>query len=205
MVNNIYFLHKSVPRDEAILKGKYAYPIIRRQLTSTVSKIAYMKTTGDLIRQLRKTAKITQKQLAIALGITREAVSLWETGSTKPSGESLVALARYFGRNESEFLEEDQINNIDRIISINPNEKLYEFGTENEKLFKAKEPTADYNISKPMKYVPLLISEQVAQWMESKNKTDITGISQWQATTAQTGNNSILQARHPFHLCRRLS
>jgi SOS-response transcriptional repressor LexA len=149
-----------------------------------------MKTTGDLIRQLRKTAKITQKQLAIALGITREAVSLWETGSTKPSGESLVALARYFGRNESEFLEEDQINNIDRIISINPNEKLYEFGTENEKLFKAKEPTADYNISKPMKYVPLLISEQVAQWMESKNKTDITGISQWQATTAQTGNNS---------------
>lgn len=149
-----------------------------------------MKTTGDIIRDLRKSVKITQQQLAKALGISREAVSQWENGISSPSGESLVSLAKYFDMKESDFLEPEQVKNISRIVGHSSKSYLYPSGAENQNNFKANESPADYHISIQMKYVPLLTSEQVAQWMESNNKSNIVGITHWQATTASIGMNS---------------
>lgn len=70
-------------------------------LTLTDSKIAYMKTTpGERIRQSRKDAKLTQQQVGKAVGVTREAVALWESDNTKSlRPENLFKLARAVKKN----------------------------------------------------------------------------------------------------------
>lgn len=42
-----------------------------------------METMGDRIRMLRQAKGLNQSQLADAVGVSREAVSQWESGSTE--------------------------------------------------------------------------------------------------------------------------
>ena len=55
-----------------------------------------------LIKTLRKKLKITQKELAILLGVTVGAAHQWETGKFTPKADKKAALAalRKLGRNE---------------------------------------------------------------------------------------------------------
>ena len=50
---------------------------------SVAYAVALMETMGDRIRQLREARRLTQEQLAKAVGVTKSAVSQWEDGSTK--------------------------------------------------------------------------------------------------------------------------
>lgn len=52
---------------------------------------------GEKIRQLRKTKGVSQEQLAGVLGVTFQAVSKWETGTTAPDLGLIPPLASYFG------------------------------------------------------------------------------------------------------------
>lgn len=47
--------------------------------------------------ELRKRAGLSQEELANLLGVTRQAVQKWETGTSRPDMDNLVSLARYFG------------------------------------------------------------------------------------------------------------
>ena len=49
------------------------------------------------ITELRKQKGITQEQLAIALNISPQAVSKWETGTSQPDTLTLPLIANYFG------------------------------------------------------------------------------------------------------------
>ena len=49
------------------------------------------------IKRLRLERKLTQEQLAVALGVSAQAVSKWETSDTYPDGELLVPLATKLG------------------------------------------------------------------------------------------------------------
>ncbi len=51
---------------------------------------------GKKIRELRKERKITQNQLAKALNISRQAVSLWEMDKADPDIINIKLLAKYF-------------------------------------------------------------------------------------------------------------
>ena len=51
---------------------------------------------SDNIRKYRKANNMSQDELAEKLNITRQSVSLWETGQTQPSLDSIVAMARIF-------------------------------------------------------------------------------------------------------------
>jgi transcriptional regulator with XRE-family HTH domain len=55
-----------------------------------------MKKFGDRISHLRETAKLTQEELANRLGITRAALSHYETGRREPDYETLVKFADFF-------------------------------------------------------------------------------------------------------------
>lgn len=46
--------------------------------------------------ELRKRAGLSQEGLAELLGVSRQAVQKWETGSSRPDLDNLAALARYF-------------------------------------------------------------------------------------------------------------
>lgn len=53
-------------------------------------------TLGQRIQELRKRAGLTQEQLAEQLGVTRQAVSKWESDNGVPELDALIALSRYF-------------------------------------------------------------------------------------------------------------
>lgn len=52
-----------------------------------------MNPVGKNLRQLRQRAELTQDALAERLHVTRQAVSSWETGKTRPDIETLTGLA----------------------------------------------------------------------------------------------------------------
>ncbi len=65
--------------------------------------------TGSFISQLRKEKRLTQKQLADALGVTDKAVSRWETAKNYPDIELLEQIAQFFEVTISELLEGKRI------------------------------------------------------------------------------------------------
>ena len=54
-------------------------------------------TLGQRISQYRKKLHLSQEALGERLGVSRQAVSKWETGAAAPDMENLLALAREFG------------------------------------------------------------------------------------------------------------
>lgn len=55
-----------------------------------------MITFNEHLRLIRKEKKSTQKQVAIASGVTERNYQDWEYGNTKPGFDALIALADYF-------------------------------------------------------------------------------------------------------------
>ncbi|MEJ9159419.1 helix-turn-helix transcriptional regulator, partial [Paenibacillus graminis] len=53
-------------------------------------------TVGQNIRKLRDERNITQQQIADSLGVTFQAVSKWECGTTVPDITLLPEIAAYF-------------------------------------------------------------------------------------------------------------
>ncbi|MEX1263089.1 MAG: helix-turn-helix transcriptional regulator [Actinomycetota bacterium] len=52
---------------------------------------------GDLIREARRRARLTQRELAARLGTTQSAIARLETGGTEPSYERVVQAVRVCG------------------------------------------------------------------------------------------------------------
>lgn len=52
---------------------------------------------GEKIKTLRKAKNISQESLANVLGVTFQAVSKWETGTTAPEISLIPPLASFFG------------------------------------------------------------------------------------------------------------
>ena len=56
------------------------------------------ETLGERIRAARQAAGLSQEKLAERLGLTRQAVTKWETGQSAPSTENLLHLAEVMQR-----------------------------------------------------------------------------------------------------------
>ena len=52
------------------------------------------ETLGEVLRIYRTENKMTQEFVAESLGVSRQAVSKWESGASDPSTTNLIALAR---------------------------------------------------------------------------------------------------------------
>lgn len=65
---------------------------------------AVRKSLGETIRAHRMARNMTQEFIAGELGVSRQAVSKWESGATEPSTSNLLALARLFGVPAEELL-----------------------------------------------------------------------------------------------------
>ena len=64
---------------------------------------------GENIRKLRTQHKFSQEYLAEKLGVSRQAVSKWETGQTEPTVRNLVELARLFEISVSELVAVENV------------------------------------------------------------------------------------------------
>ena len=62
----------------------------------------------EVLKQHRVDCKMTQEFVAESLGVSRQAVSNWESGASDPSTTNLLALAKLFGVSAEELLKEAQ-------------------------------------------------------------------------------------------------
>lgn len=63
---------------------------------------------NEKILYYRKTARLSQEELAAQVGVSRQAVSKWELGDAAPEVDKLLALARAFGVTTDELLSGDE-------------------------------------------------------------------------------------------------
>lgn len=62
------------------------------------------RSLGEVLKAHRDRCKMTQEFVAESLGVSRQAVSKWETGAADPSTSNLLALAKLFGVSAEELL-----------------------------------------------------------------------------------------------------
>lgn len=51
---------------------------------------------SDKIKDLRKGNNMSQDELAEKLGVSRQSISLWETGQTQPTLDNIIGMAKIF-------------------------------------------------------------------------------------------------------------
>lgn len=77
---------------------------------------------SNYLQLLRKERRFTQEDLAKELGISRQAVSKWETGSTVPDLEVLLKLSKWYQISINDILEPkippSVISDFEQIIEI---------------------------------------------------------------------------------------
>ena len=64
------------------------------------------RTLGEVLKAHRMRCQMTQEFVAESLGVSRQAVSKWETGTADPSTSNLLALAKLFGVSAEELLRQ---------------------------------------------------------------------------------------------------
>ena len=62
------------------------------------------KTLGETLKEERLRCQMTQEFVAESLGVSRQAVSKWESGASDPSTSNLMALAKLYGISAEELL-----------------------------------------------------------------------------------------------------
>ena len=77
-------------------------------------------TLGQRICQYRKQLNISQEELGDRLGVSRQAVSKWETDLSAPDMNNLLALAREFGISVAELTETPEKTDTDEADSVPP-------------------------------------------------------------------------------------
>ena len=60
-------------------------------------KAEMARSLGEAIRYHRTRCKMTQEFVAETIGVSRQAVSKWENGTSEPNTSNLMALARLYG------------------------------------------------------------------------------------------------------------
>ena len=69
-------------------------------------KSAIKRTLGEILKEHRTRCHMTQEYVAESLGVSRQAVSKWENGTSDPSTSNFFALAKLYGVSVEELLRD---------------------------------------------------------------------------------------------------
>ena len=64
------------------------------------------RSLGEALKAHRTRCKMTQEFVAEAIGVSRQAVSKWESGASDPSTSNLLALAKLYSVSAEDLLRE---------------------------------------------------------------------------------------------------
>lgn len=67
---------------------------------------AQRQSLGEALKAQRARCQITQEVVAESVGVSRQAVSKWESGASEPSTANLLALAKLYGISVDELLKD---------------------------------------------------------------------------------------------------
>lgn len=68
-------------------------------------KKVIQKSLGEVLKENRLRCKMTQEFVAETIGVSRQAVSKWESGASDPSTSNLIALAKLYDVSSEELLK----------------------------------------------------------------------------------------------------
>lgn len=92
--------------------GVYLFVLIIKALRKYINskevreeKTQIKKSLAETLRENRVRCKMTQEFVAEAIGVSRQAVSKWENGTTDPSTSNLLELAKLYGVQAEELLK----------------------------------------------------------------------------------------------------
>ena len=88
----------------AVIQGIKALKKYNRSEEVRKEKAETRRSLGEVLRDHRVRCKMPQEFVAESLGVSRQAVSKWETGTADPSTSNLLALAKLFGVSAEELL-----------------------------------------------------------------------------------------------------
>ncbi|MBQ6817575.1 MAG: helix-turn-helix transcriptional regulator [Bacilli bacterium] len=80
---------------------------------------------GNKITEYRKSANMTQDELADLLFVTRQALSKWENGKGVPSADTLLALCKIFNVSFEEILCLDEKIDVDKDNIFKGHQRLF--------------------------------------------------------------------------------
>ena len=110
MKNVIFVLIICIP---ALALGIYLGSLVIRALrkylrsgTDRESPPEQARTLGEALKAHRTDRGFTQEYVAESLGVSRQAVSKWENGTSDPSTANLMALAKLYGLSVDELLRQ---------------------------------------------------------------------------------------------------
>lgn len=81
-----------------------------------------MITIGEQIRKLRKQNGLSQDELGYKIGVSRQAVSQWETNTLTPRSDKIMAMCELFNVSADYFLQNGE-NTQSEISATQPDEK----------------------------------------------------------------------------------
>ena len=71
---------------------------------------------SEKLYELRKKDSLSQEQLAERLGVSRQAVSKWESGKAVPESDTLISISEYFNVSLDYLMKEDDSAVTDPIV-----------------------------------------------------------------------------------------
>ncbi len=74
--------------------------------TKTQQPVTSENKLHDVLREYRVKNNMTQEFVAQSLGVSRQAVSKWENGTSEPSTSNLLAIAQLYGVPAQEILSQ---------------------------------------------------------------------------------------------------
>lgn len=92
-------------------------------------------TLGERLQNLRKENRLSQEKLAELVGVSRQAVSKWETGLSNPDTENLIKLGEIYNQPINKIVGRDFVGNevfdetSKKINKENHNKKFYILGS----------------------------------------------------------------------------
>ena len=81
----------------AVVQGVKALRKYNRSGEVRREKAETRRSLGEGLKEHRVRCKMTQEFVAETIGVSRQAVSKWENGTSEPNTSNLMALARLYG------------------------------------------------------------------------------------------------------------
>ena len=109
LMNFLYFLPTLILWAGRFFLFVLLVKALRKYLNSgkvTPEAVAIRKSLGEALKEHRTRCKMTQEFVAEHLGVSRQAVSKWENGTSDPSTSNLLALAKLYGICAEELLKQ---------------------------------------------------------------------------------------------------
>lgn len=70
----------------------------------------------ETLKKLREQSGLTQENIAEAVGVGQSAISMWETGKSKPRADMLIKLAAILGCTVDELLHDENKETAERAV-----------------------------------------------------------------------------------------